>query len=301
MRAAPATYAAPPGRERQLRAEEDDKALSGPILFDTHGGVAGASVPQPTMPYGGPPVPAPAASHQADDDPNRQQRKNDFLDSDGPGDSLGSTLQHPTSPTEVMAGTLIPAVLLTAINSDIPGPVIAQVRENVFDTVSGNTLLVPQGARLYANYDSMVSWGQSRILVCWRRLLFPNGDSIELHCAPAADLKGAAGLTDEVDEHWVRLLAGAAISSLLAASATLAAGNQTSFAPTVPQLFASNAAGSINQTGQQIVRRDLQVQPTITVRPGFSVNVIVHKDLALPPYRDTSSLAWGAGAPALAP
>jgi type IV secretion system protein VirB10 len=248
------------------------------------------------MPFAAAPAPAPAASHPADDDPNRQQRKNDFLDSDGPGDSLGSTLQHPTSPYEVMAGTIIPVVLLTAVNSDIPGPVIAQVRENVFDTVSGNTLLVPQGARLYANYDSMVSWGQSRILVCWRRLLFPNGDSIDLHCAPAADLKGAAGLTDEVDEHWLRLLAGAGISSLLAASATAAASNQTGFAPTVPQLFASNAAGSVNQSGQQVVRRDLQVQPTITIRPGFSVNVIVHKDLALPPYRDAAPFTFGGGA-----
>jgi len=107
-----------------------------------------------------------------------------------------------------------------------------------------------------------------------------------LHCAPAADLKGAAGLTDQVDEHWARLIAGAGISSLLAASATYAAGNQTSYAPSVPQLFASNAAGSVNQTGQQIVRRDLQVQPTITVRPGFSVNVLVNKDFALPPYLD---------------
>lgn len=160
---------------------------------------------------------------------------------------------------------------------------------------------MPQGARLLANYDSMVSWGQTRILVCWRRLLFPNGDSLDLHCAPAADLKGAAGLTDQVDEHWVRLIAGAGISSLLAASATYAAGNQTSYAPTVPQLFASNAAGSVNQTGQQIVRRDLQVQPTITVRPGFSVNVIVNKDFALPPYHDATSFALGTGAAAPAP
>jgi type IV secretion system protein VirB10 len=188
----------------------------------------------------------------------------------------------------VEAGTIIPAVLLTAINSDIPGPVIAQVRESVYDTVSGNTLLVPQGARLLANYDSMVSWGQTRILVCWRRLLFPNGDSIDLHCAPAADLAGAAGLTDSVDEHWVRLIAGAGISSLLAASVTAAAGNQTGFAPTVPQLWATNAAQSVNQSGQQIVRRDLQVQPTITVRPGYSVNVIVNKDIALPPYEDAA-------------
>jgi type IV secretory pathway VirB10-like protein len=296
-----ATYAAAAQRQSEFRAEEDQKALAGPILFDTHGG-ATPPASFPALPPGAAAAlgagSAASASAAAADDPNHQDRKNAFLDSQGSGDSLGSPLHHPSSPYEVQAGTIIPAVLLTAINSDLPGPVIAQVRENVYDTITGNTLLVPQGARLLAAYDSMVSWGQDRILVCWRRLLFPNGDSVDLQCAPAADLQGAAGLTDHVDEHWLRLIAGAGVSSLLAASATAAAGNQTSFAPTVPQLWATNAAQSVNQTGQKIVGRDLQVQPTITVRPGFSVNVIVHKDLALPPYHDATTFAWGALTPA---
>jgi len=300
----PVAGPAPADRERELRAEEEEKSLHAGILFDTHAG-GGAPMDLPGAGFGAPAAATassgPSRPSQADDDPNRQQRKNDFLGSDQAGDSMGSTLQHPSSPYEVMAGTVIPAVLLTAVNSDIPGPVLAQVRENVYDTVTGNTLLVPQGARLVANYDSMVSWGQTRIGVCWRRLLFPNGDSVNLHCAPAADLRGAAGLADQVDEHWWRLIAGAAISSLLAATATAAAGNQTTYAPSVPQLLATNAAGNVNQTGQQIVRRDLQVQPTITVRPGFSVNVFVHKDLTLPPYRDTGTLAWGDEAPLGAP
>ena len=152
-------------------------------------------------------------------------------------------------------------MLITAINSDIPGPVIAQVRENVYDTVTGNALLVPQGARLLANYDSMVSWGQERILVCWRRLLFPNGDSINLQCAPAADLKGAAGLTDEVDEHWVRLIAGAGITSLLAATAQGASAirpalrrpSRSSGPPTPPSRStkpASSCSGEISRSSR---------------------------------------------------
>ena len=122
-------------------------------------------------------------------------------------------------------------MLITAINSDLPGPVVGQVRENVYDTVSGNVLLVPQGARLLANYDSMVAWGQERVLLCWNRLLLPNGDSLRLQCMPAADLKGAAGLADEVDEHWFRIVKGAAVASLLAATTQGIAGSTTTFNP----------------------------------------------------------------------
>jgi type IV secretion system protein VirB10 len=221
-------------------------------------------------------------------DPNSQVRKNAFLDSQGASkttDILPARLQHPRSPYEVKGGTIIPAVLITGINSDLPGPVIGQVRESVYDTVSGNYLLIPQGSRLLAQYDSMVAWGQERVLVCWNRLVFPNGDSIDLECMPAADLAGAAGLADGVDEHWGRILKGAAVATLLAATTTVVAGNTQGFNPTVPQTLARNAAGEMNAIGQRITAQNLNIQPTITVRPGFSVNVIVTKDLVLPaPY-----------------
>ncbi len=281
--------------QRQARLEQDQKAASGGILFAARaeqggGAVVAAGSPASARETG---ASAPGMSGGqggslggADADPNRQDRKNAFLDAQGAAkttDYLVASLQHPRSPYELKAGTLIPAVLITGINSDLPGPVIGQVRENVYDTVTGNYLLVPQGARLLATYDSMVSWGQERVLVCWNRLIFPNGDSVNLQCMPAADLEGAAGLTDEVNEHWWRLLKGAAIATLLAAGSEGLAGNVTSYNPTVPQMFATGASGQINQVGQQITRRDLQVQPTITVRPGFSVNVIVTKDVVLPP------------------
>ena len=120
--------------------------------------------------------------------------------------------------------------------------------------------------------------------MCWNRLLFPNGDSINLQCMPAADLQGAAGVTDDVNEHWWRLLKGAAIATLLAGTSQGLAGNVSGYNPTVPQMFAAGAGGQINQVGQQLTRRDLQVQPTITVRPGFSVNLMVTKDIVLAPY-----------------
>ena len=277
--------------KQRLQQEEELKARGGSILFEAAGAgtetsAAPSSRPSPLASTAAPP--SSSSPLGADSDPNGQDRKNAFLDGQGSKatDGLATTVQHPRSPYELQAGTIIPTVLVTAINSDLPGPVIGQVRENVYDTVSGNYLLVPQGSRLLARYDSMVAWGQERVLVCWNRLVLPNGDSINLQCMPAADLKGAAGLTGEVNEHWFRLITGAALSSLLAASSQAVAGNTENFNPTVQQMWARNAAGDVNQTGQQLTRRNLTIQPTITVGPGYSVNVIVTKDMVIPPYRE---------------
>jgi type IV secretion system protein VirB10 len=277
--------------ERRIRLEQEMKAQNSGILFENASGASESDrESEPPRASSGPTPPAVTAPPPggADSDPNQQGRKNAFLEGLGAkaSDVLPTTLVNPRSPYELKAGTIIPAVLLTAINSDLPGPVIGQVRENVYDTVSGNFLLVPQGARLLAHYDSMVMWGQERVLLCWNRLVFPNGDSINLQCMPAADLQGAAGLTDEVNEHWFRIVKGAAVASLLAATTQAVAGNTEGVNPTVPQMWAGGAASNLNQVGQQLTRRNLNIQPTITVRPGYSVNVIVTKDMIVPPYPD---------------
>lgn len=225
-------------------------------------------------------------------DPNLQERKNDFLARAGVSSAeyLEKAVSAPRSPFEVKAGTVIPTVLISGINSDLPGQVVAQVRENVFDSVSGNHLLIPQGSRLLAAYDSMVAWGQERVLVCWNRLIRPDGSSIALDCMPGTDLAGYAGFADEVDNHWWKIISGALFSSVLAATAQRSQGDVTGFQPTFPQVWASNAAGQINQAGQQLTQKNLQIQPTITVRPGFSVNVLVTKDVVIDPYRRQGAL-----------
>jgi type IV secretion system protein VirB10 len=225
-------------------------------------------------------------------DPNLQERKNDFLARAGVSSAeyLEKAVSPPRSPFEVKAGTVIPTVLISGINSDLPGQVVAQVRENVFDTVSGNHLLIPQGSRLLAAYDSMVAWGQERVLVCWNRLIRPDGSSIALDCMPGTDLAGYAGFADEADNHWWKIISGALFSSVLAATAQRSQGDVTGLQPTFPQVWASNAAGQINQAGQQLTQKNLQVQPTITVRPGFSVNVLVTKDIVIDPYRRQGAL-----------
>lgn len=224
-------------------------------------------------------------------DPNMQGRKNDFLVAAGTSRDDGylrARLQRPRSPYEVKAGTIIPAVLTTGINSDLPGPVFARVREDVYDSVAQDYLLIPQGSTLVAAYDSMVAWGQERVLLCWQRLILPNGSSIRLECMPGADLAGAAGLTDSVDEHWWRILKGASVASLISAATMAAAGNTTGYNPTVPQMWARGAASEIGSAGETITRRNVMVQPTITVRPGWALNVMVTKDMILEPYDATT-------------
>jgi type IV secretory pathway VirB10-like protein len=278
--------------DRLVQQALDHKARGAGILFES-----APAVPEDRAPSEGParssptepPAPGAASGASAALDPNLQEHKNAFLSGQGAAataDYLRVAVQHPRSPYEIKAGTVLPAVLITAINSDLPGPVVAQVREHVYDTVTGDHLLVPQGSRLIAQYDSMVAWGQERVLLCWNRLILPNGDSLDLQCMPAADLQGAAGLTDEVDEHWWRILKGATVATLLSAGTAFAAGDTTSYNPSVGQVVARSGSGEIGQVGAQLTRSNLSIQPTLTVRPGFSVNVIVTKDMIVPPYPD---------------
>jgi type IV secretion system protein VirB10 len=195
-------------------------------------------------------------------------------------------LSRSPSPFVVQAGTIIPAALITGIRSDLPGQVTAQVTESVFDSPTGRAKLIPQGARLIGVYDSQVSHGQSRVLLVWNRLIMPNGRSIVLERQPGADTAGYSGLEDEVDNHWKELLRAAAVSTLLAVGTEVNSGadvNNTNIA--IIQALRRGAGGSANQTGQQLVRRNLNIQPTLTIRPGFPVRVIVNRDLVLEPYR----------------
>ncbi|MGM4954159.1 TrbI/VirB10 family protein [Bradyrhizobium barranii] len=195
-------------------------------------------------------------------------------------------LARPVSPFVVQAGTVIPAALITGIRSDLPGQITAQVTEAVYDSPTGRARLIPQGARLIGTYDSQVAFGQSRVLLVWTRLIMPNGRSIVLERQPGADAAGYSGLEDEVDNHWKELLGAAALSTLLAVGTEVNSGSDTG--STNSDLIAAlrrGAADSMNQTGQQVVRRNLNIQPTLTIRPGYPVRVIVNRDLVLEPYR----------------
>jgi len=188
----------------------------------------------------------------------------------------------PASAHVVQAGTVIPGALLTGIRSDLPGQITAQVTENVYDSPTGRSLLIPQGARLIGTYDSQVAFGQSRVLLVWTRLIMPNGRSIVLERQPGADTAGYSGLEDEVDNHWGSLFKAALLSTLLSVGSEAGtSGTQND----LTQALRRGSSQSFNQTGQQIVGRSLNVQPTLTIRPGFPVRVIVNRDLVLEPYQ----------------
>ena len=217
---------------------------------------------------------------------NRQDQKEAFLTNGGDTTTRNpASLQLPTSPYQVMAGTIIPAALVTGINSDLPGQVIANVTEAVYDTATGRFLLIPQGSRLIGRYDSQVSFGQRRVLMVWTRLILPDTSSISLDRLPGTDPAGYAGLEDGVDWHWDRIIAGAALSTLLGVGAELATPDRSGGDGKVVIATRQSAQDKVNQVGQEITKRNLSIQPTLTIRPGFPMRVMVNKDLILRPYQ----------------
>jgi type IV secretory pathway VirB10-like protein len=215
--------------------------------------------------------------------PNGQDQKQAFVS--GVADQRVVSLDRlvaPASPYVVQAGAIIPAALITGIRSDLPGRITAQVTQDVYDSPTGESLLIPQGARLIGQYDSQIAFGQSRVLLVWTRLIMPNGKSIVLDRLQGIDTAGYSGLHDGVDNHWIGLFRAAMLSTLLSVGAQAGTSNN---ANGLIQAIRSGASNSFNQTGQQIVQRNLVIQPTLTIRRGFPVDVMVNRDLVLVPYK----------------
>ena len=273
--------AAGPDPEAQRLAQEAEAARVSRLFAQTNQqaqpvGLIGASSPGATAGQTPtPPVDAGAAQ-------NMQDRKTAFLDAPVDRRTVSSDrLQAKASPYVVQAGTVIPAALITGIRSDLPGQITAQVTEAVYDSPTGQYLLIPQGAKLIGQYDSSVAFGQSRVLLVWTRLIMPDGTSIVLERQPGADTKGYAGLEDQVDYHWWELAKAAVLSTILSVGAEAGTSDSEN---NLAQAIRMGASNSISQTGQQIVSRQLNIQPTLTIRPGFPVRVIVTRDLILAPY-----------------
>ncbi|WP_425320562.1 TrbI/VirB10 family protein [Methylophaga nitratireducenticrescens] len=217
---------------------------------------------------------------------NRQEQKEAFLSNPAFTETRNTgDLQTPVSPYQVMAGTVIAAALVTGINSDLPGDVIATVTEPVYDTATGRHVLIPQGSRILGRYNSQVSYGQTRVQVVWHRVILPDTSSFQLDNLAGTDPAGYAGLEDGVDWHWDRLFAGAALTTLLGVGAELAAPENRQDGDRVIIAGRDSAQDSINQVGQEVTRRNLNIQPTLTSRPGLPVRLIVNRDLVLRPYQ----------------
>lgn len=222
-----------------------------------------------------------------DQDPNRQDHKRAFL-SQSP--ELETYLKHtrtpPISSMEIKAGTIIPAVMISGINSDLPGQIIGQVRENVYDTATGQHLLIPAGARLVGTYDSTVTMGQERVLVAWRRIIYPDGSSVSLDLMPGADTSGYAGFNDKVNNHYWRIFGNALMLSLFSAGIQLSQPEpRGDNYYDSQQILAAEIGRQMGQLGMEMARRNMMIQPTLEIRPGYRFVVMVTKDIVLPPWQ----------------
>lgn len=203
-----------------------------------------------------------------------------FLDRPGDRQTVSAyRLSPPASPNLLQAGSTITAALITSVRSDLPGPVSAQVTRNVYDSLSGRILLIPQGSRLIGTYDAQVSFGQKRVLLAWDRLILPDGRSLLLDRLVGADAGGRSGLEDGVDAHWGEMAKAALLSSVLGIGAELGSDNDGHIA----RALRRGVQDTVNQTGQQVVRRQLDVQPTLTLRAGLPLTILVTRDMVLEP------------------
>jgi len=203
---------------------------------------------------------------------------------DATRDSLVVVRQDDPSPYELHAGSVIPATLLTGINADLPGTIVGQVREDVFDSVSGTSLLIPHGTKLIGKYDSRIVQGQRRVLVVWTRLLFPDGSSMDISGMAGTDPAGYAGFGADVDDHLGKAFSSALLLSIIGAGAQLSQPQQTSSiyaAPGIGQTIAGAVGQQIGNTSIQLTQRQLQVAPTLTVPPGYIFDVLVDRDIVL--------------------
>lgn len=273
--------------ERANREREAEEAAKGSLFFKTARRSDAGAAPAPAVAREN----AKSDAHAdaiASTNANRASldEKNAFL-TRGADDGTRSshTLQSPASPYQVMAGTIISAALITGIDSDLPGKVLASVTEPVYDSATGRFLLIPQGSRLLGEYDSQVAAGQRRVLLVWTRIVFPDTSSLTLDRLPGVDASGYAGLEDGVDRHWSQLLASAALSTMIGIGAELAAPDRGAGQGQVIVATRQSVQDSVNQVGQELTRRDANVQPTLTIRAGSPVRVIVAKDLLLKPYQ----------------
>lgn len=278
-----AAQAAQAERERQL-AEAKAARESGLLVQDR---AAAAPAPiagvVPAEPSG---VAAPDGAKMALDparDPGAQQRKSDFVASLDPrGDINPHALTAAPSPFLLSAGSVISASLITGLRSDLPGLVTAQVIERVYDSPTGRILLIPQGARLVGSYDSVVAFGQKRALVVWQRIVLPDGSSLRIDNVPGTDASGYVGLQDKVDFHTWALLKGIVLSTLLGVSSELAFTGDGDLV----EAMRRSTQDSVSRAGDQITQRNVNIQPTITIRPGAQVRLVVHRDLILAPWRE---------------
>ncbi|GAB5373788.1 MAG: TrbI/VirB10 family protein [Acuticoccus sp.] len=260
----------------QQRLAEKEAARTSRLFAQTQGSPSLALPTSPTSSL------ASLTSLQAQATPSATDERLSFLNAPVDRRTVSpDRMSPPASPYVLQAGSVIPAALMTGIRSDLPGQVTAQVTENVYDTPTGRFLLIPQGARLIGEYDAEIGGGQSRILLVWTRLILPGGRSIVLERLPGADRQGYAGLQDRVNNHWRRVFVAAGLATLLGVASEVGTDDESEIARAVRE----SGQDTVGRAGEEVVKRQLDIPPTLTIRPGHPVRVVVTRDLVFEPER----------------
>lgn len=216
-------------------------------------------------------------------DPNGQTSKANFLAQNAKDTGyLPNAVVQQTSPYELKRGSVIPATLITGINSDLPGRITAQVSQNVYDSATGHYLLIPQGSKLFGRYDSKVSFGQARVLVIWTDIIFPNGSTLQIDGMAGTDAAGYGGFNDQVDNHFFKTFGSAILVALIGAGTEMmlpSQQNTTSTTSNAVDAARQSFAQTFGEMSKQSVQKNMDVQPTLKIRPGYLFNVLVDQDL----------------------
>ncbi len=286
-------------RQRMARVQANDAAYDSPLainiskLQSTPGTTGAAATPsktvtRPGLAGGGSDLYASALRAglgTQNIDQNRQAAKEDFFNADLKKlGYLPNKVVSPTSAYELKRGSAIPATLITGINSDLPGRITAQVSQNVYDSATGHLLLIPQGAKLLGRYDSKVSFGQSRVLVIWTDIVFPNGATLQIGGMAGTDAEGYGGFNDQVDNHYFRVFGSAILIAAIGAGIDMSvpASSPYGYRQTPTDAARNSFAESFGRVAEQTISKNLNAQPTLEIRPGYIFNVLVDQDMVFP-------------------
>lgn len=268
---------------RQQRAAAALAALSAPMSVQTVS--SAGSVPE-ASPVSGSGQKSDGMDGLADADPARRAAmdREEFMSRSGRDDWTSDYTRVPGHACELQTGTVIPGVMLTGINSDLPGALIGQVAQDVFDSATGRFLLIPKGSRLYGVYDSRMAMGQRRVLVAWQRIIFPDGSSVTLEAMPGASRDGYAGFQDQIDNHSLRIFGNAILMSMISGGMaysldTLDNSNSSEDKPSLQNEMGSALASQLGQASLQLLQRNMNISPTLEIRPGYRFNIVLTKDL----------------------
>ena len=287
-------------RQRMARLQAANVALDSPLAVSTDKLKAAVADPGQTNAGGRAALPGRTAASPTADlysaalqaglngqnaDPNGQGKKEDFFNSDlAKLGYLPNRVVAQQSPYELKRGSVIPATLITGINSDLPGRITAQVSQSVYDSATGYRLLIPQGTRLMGRYDSKVAFGQSRVLVVWTDIIFPNGSTLQIGGMAGTDAEGYGGFNDQVDNHYFKTFGSAVLLALIGTGVDMAIPENSTLTnqTTASDAARRNFAETFGRVAERTISKNLDVQPTLEIRPGYQFNVLVDQDMIFP-------------------